>query len=97
MELVVAQSTHTGLASRTTAILAALKFVHVGRLNPLAAASGGTIQTVLCRVFLISLIPEHLELVVKQVVDVLERDVIGTTAFGRHVLRILDGHVEDAA
>lgn len=40
-------------------------------------------------------VPGLLEIVVEQLLDVLERNVLRCTAFGRHVLRIVDGELED--
>ena len=71
--------------------------MHVGRLDPLATAFCGTVDAVLCRVLLILCVPQDLELVIEEVVDVFEGNVILVAAFGRHVLRVLDGHGEDAA
>jgi hypothetical protein len=71
--------------------------VHIGRLDPLAAALRWTVKAVLCCVFLVLCVPQDLELVVKEVIDVFEWDVVLVAAFGRHMLRILDGHSEDAA
>jgi hypothetical protein len=97
VHLVVAQRAHLCLAPRTATVLAALELVHIGRLDPLAAALRWTVEAVLCRVLLVLCVPQDLELVVEEVVDVFEGDVVLVAAFGGHVLRILDGHGEDAA
>jgi hypothetical protein len=97
VHFVVAQRAHLCLASRTATVLATLELVHVGRLDPLAAALCRTVKAVLCRVLLVLCVPQDLELVVEEVVDVFEGDVVLVAAFGGHVLRVLDGHGEDAA
>jgi hypothetical protein len=97
VHLVVAQRADLCLALRAATVLATLKLVHIGGLDPLAAVLCRAVETVLCRILLILCVPQNLELVVKEVVNVFERDVILVAAFGRHVYGVLDGHCEDAA
>ena len=61
------------------------------RLDPFAATARRAVNAVLGRVFLIFTVPGLLELEVEKAIDVLERDVVGGTALGRHVLRVGDG------
>lgn len=96
MQFVVAQSADLGLASGTAPIFATMELVHISRLDPLTAALGRTVDAVLCGVLLIPGVPRDLELIVEEVVDVLQRNVVGAAAFGRHMLRVLYGHGKDA-
>lgn len=96
VQFIVAQSADLGLASGTAPIFASMELVHVSRLDPLAAALGRTVDAVLCGILLIFGVPHDLELIVEEMVDVLQGDVVWATAFGRHVLRVLDGHGKDA-
>jgi hypothetical protein len=57
VHFVVAQRAHLCLASRTATVLATLELVHVGRLDPLAAALCRTVKAVLCRVLLVLCVP----------------------------------------
>jgi hypothetical protein len=97
VHLVVAQRANFCLAFRAATVLATLELVHIGRLDPLATVFRRTVEAVLCRILLILCVPQNLELIVKEVVNVFERDVVLVAAFGRHMYRILDGHGEDAA
>lgn len=69
----------------------------VGGLNPLTAAARGAVDAVFGGIFLVLLIPLHLETKIKKFIDVLQGNVVGGAAFGRHVLRIGHGEGEDAA
>lgn len=71
--------------------------MNIRGLDPFTAAAGGTIQPVLGRVFLILLVPFHLELEVEESVYMLERNVVGGAAFGGHMLRVGDGECKNAA
>ena len=59
-------------------------------LDPFAATARRAVDAVLGGVFLIFAVPGLLELEVEETFDVLERDVVGGAAFGRHVLRVGD-------
>lgn len=76
VQFVVAQSADLCLASRTATIVAAVKLVHIGRLDPLAAALCRTVEAVLCGVLLILGVPQEFELIIEEVVDVLQRNVV---------------------
>ena len=99
MPLTVAKTTHLQLAARAPAILASDRAIHVyvRRLDPLATASGRTVYAILCRILLVFPVPENLEFVVEEAIDVLEGDVVLRAAPGWHVLRIRYGHGENAA
>lgn len=90
------------LAPRTFAVAPAVRrpasevLVDVVRPDPFAAAPCGTVQPVLRHVLLVLLVPAGLELGVEQPVDVLQGDMVRRAALGRHVLRVRDGHGEDA-
>ena len=71
--------------------------VDICRLDPLAAFSGGAVDAILSCIFLKFSVPKILEFAVKQSIDVFERDYVGCAARGRHVLRIGDRQIEDAA
>ena len=64
-------------------------------LDPFAAAARGAVDAVFGGVFLVFAVPGFLELEVEEAIDVLEWDVVGGTAFGRHVLRVGDGQGKD--
>jgi hypothetical protein len=96
VHLVVTQRADLCLTLGAATVLATLELVHIGRLDPLAAVLCRAVEAVLCRILLVLCVPQNLELVVKEVVDVFERDVMLVAAFGRHVYGILDGHGEDA-
>jgi hypothetical protein len=57
VHLVVAQRAYLCLAPRTATVLATLELVHVGRLDPLAAALCRTVEAVFCRVLLVLCVP----------------------------------------
>ncbi len=93
MPAAVALRAHFGLAARafpvfTACIGAAGDIgVDVGRFDPFAAATLGAVQPVLGGIFLVFLVPFHLELQVEEFVDMFEGDVFGGIAApGRHVL-----------
>ena len=65
--------------------------------DPFAAAAGWTVKPVLCCIFLILLIPFHLELEIEQLVYVLERNVFGGAAFWGHMLGVGNGEGKDTA
>jgi hypothetical protein len=96
VHLIVTQRANLCLTFGAATVLATLKLVHVGRLDPLATVLCGTVEAILCRILLILCVPQYLEFVVEQVVDVFERDVILIAALRRHVYGVLDGHGEDA-
>ena len=103
MPAAVTCTAHLLAASRALPILpapvraAAGIDMNVGGLDPLAAAACGAVDPVLRGVFLIFLVPGLLELEIEEAVYVLEGDVVGGAAFGRHVLGVGDGQSEDAA
>lgn len=97
VQFVVAQGADLGLAFGTATILAAMELVHIGRLDPLAAAFCRAVEAVLCGVLLILGVPEEFEFVVEEVVDVPQGNVVWAAAFGWHVLRVFDGHGKDTA
>lgn len=64
-------------------------------LDPFSAALGRAVKSVLGRVFLVLLVPAHLELQIEEIVDMFEGNVIRGTAFGWHMCWVRDGHGED--
>lgn len=58
------------------------------RLYPFSAVWFGAVDTVRCCIFNIFLVPQLFGLVVEKLIDVLERDVVFSTALGRHMRRI---------
>ena len=95
--LAVARRADLGLAARAFAVFAALAVEREGgRFDPFAAAAHGAVEAVFRRVFLVFFVPFGFELGVEELVDVLEGDVLGLAAFGRHVGRVRDGHGEEA-
>lgn len=64
--------------------------VNICRLDPFAAPFGGTVDAVFGGIFLVFLVPFHFETQVEELLNVFERYVILSAAFGRHMLRV--GH-----
>lgn len=89
MPLAVTQTTHLRLASATLAILLTSFSMYLRRSYPLTASLGRAVYSVFCGVFRVLLVPHHLELRVKQVVDMFERDVVRGTAFRWHMLWVV--------
>lgn len=88
-------------ATRTAAIFAAgvgpgRVGVDVRGLDPLATAFGGAVDAVVGGVFLVFLVPLHLELQVKELLDVLQGDMVAGAASRRHVRRVGYRHGEYA-
>lgn len=71
--------------------------MNMGGLDPLTAAARRAVYAVLRGVFLIFLVPGLLELEIEEAVYVLEGNVVGGAAFGRHVLGVGDRQGKDAA
>ena len=71
--------------------------VDVGGLDPLAAATSGAVYAVLGGVFLVFLVPFHLEAQIEELLDVFKGNVVVGAAFWRHVLWVGDGEGEDSA
>lgn len=99
VELAVAQDAYLGLATTATRILHAVCQVHpnLARLDPFSTSLSRTVESVSGRVLLIFLVPQLLELVVEEALDVSERDVFGRTASRRHMLGVIDGEGELAS
>ncbi len=97
MPLVVALAAHFDSATTALAVLSASARigVYVRRLYPFATSLSRTVDTIFSCVFLIFLIPFHLELGVEQTIHVLEWYVILSTTFRWHVLRIRHRHCEN--
>lgn len=100
----VARRAHFRPAARAFAVFAArvgaaaAVDVDVRGLDPFAAATRGAVEAVFGGVFLVLLVPFHLEFQVEEPVDVFEGDVlVRDAAFGGHVLRVGEGEGEDAA
>lgn len=84
-----------GFAFAAGGLLPACFGVNLGRLDPGTTSGNRTVYSVFCGVFLVFLIPCHLELGVEEVVDVLEGDVVGSTASRWHMCFIFDRHGEN--
>lgn len=65
--------------------------------DPLTTSPRRTIQTAPAGVLQILLVPLPLEVGVKELLDVFERDMISGAASGGHVLRVGEGQFEDTA
>jgi hypothetical protein len=78
VELAVAEYAHLGVARAAACVLAAVRRVHLdlGRLDPLAASLGRTVQSVGSGVLLKLLVPLDLELVIEESVGILQGDVL---------------------
>ena len=68
--------------------------VDIRGFDPFATSSCGTVDAVLGSVLLVLLIPFLLELCIKELLDVFQRNVVLSTAFGRHMLRVSNGQRE---
>lgn len=79
-----------GFAFAACGLLPACFSVDLGGLDPESTSGHRTVYPVLCRVFLVLFVPCHLELSIEEFVDVLEWDVIGSTASRWHVCFIFD-------
>ena len=81
-----------GAAPITFAVLTARMRIDVDicRLDPFAAPFGGTVDAVFGGIFLVFLVPFHFEAQVEEFLNVFERYMVLSAAFGRHMLGI--GH-----
>lgn len=71
--------------------------VNVARLDPLTTTTAGAVDAVLGGVLLVFGVPSHFELEVKELVNVLQGNMLGWVAApGWHVLRVRDGKCKDA-
>jgi hypothetical protein len=66
------------------------------RFDPFATRTAWAVDTMATSVFL-ELPADFLELLIKELVDMLKRNVLRDIAFWQHVGRISDRHGEDAA
>jgi hypothetical protein len=96
MEFAIAQHTHFSVTPSATSILPAICHIHayLGRFDPFPAAFIRTVESIASGVFLIFLVPQSLELVIKKSLHVLERDVFRGAASRRHMLRVVRGEYE---
>lgn len=62
--------------------------VDICRLDPFAATFGGTVDAVFGGIFLVFLVPLHFETQVEELLNVFERYVVLSAAFGRHMLGV---------
>jgi hypothetical protein len=89
MPFPIARITDLGTTTATLGILAPMDIpVDVLGLDPLTAPSGRAVDAVAGGVLGILSVPLLLEVGVKQPLDMLQRNVVGRAALGRHVLRI---------
>jgi hypothetical protein len=61
-----------------------------------AAALRGAVDAIFGGIFLILPVPEFLESDIKELVNMLQRNVVSHATFRRHMRRILDRHLENA-
>lgn len=95
VHLGAAPAADLGLASAAFAVLPAIGVAaDVLGLDPVAAAPRRAVDPVSGRELGVLLVPRPLEVSIEQLLDVLERDVVGRAALGRHVLRVVDGEPE---
>jgi hypothetical protein len=88
----VAAAADLSLATTTLSALSTVRSaMDVLGLDPFAASPGRTVHSIPGRVLGVFPVPCPLEAVVEQLVDMLERDMVGRAALGRHMLGILDG------
>jgi hypothetical protein len=88
--LAIAQDTYFGAASATAGIFPSGCQINANftRFDPIPAALGGTIQILGRRVLFELLVPESLELIVEQTIDMLQWDMLLSAAARWHVGRI---------
>lgn len=96
MVLAVAQDTHFSAAPATAGIFPSRCQINanLARFDPIPAALGGTIQVLGSRVLFELLVPESLELIIEQTIDMLQWDVLLSAAAWWHVGRIFDRESE---
>lgn len=89
-------NTYLGAASPTTSIFSSSGHISLdfARLDPITAAFRRAIEVLRSRILFKFLIPKPLELIIKQTIYVLQRDMLLGAAARGHVLRILDGQRE---
>ena len=97
VHLGVAYAANPCPASFAFAYLATILKADVIRFDPLAAMKSGAVDAIPSSVLLEFSIPGLFELLVKEPIDMLERNVLGSAAFWWHVHRIRDRHCKDAA
>lgn len=92
----VAEYADLGLTFAAFPALAASGGVHadIGRVDPLAAATGRAVYAVLGGVLLVFCVPHDLELVIEETVNVSQGNGLGCAAPRRHVLRVRCGQGE---
>lgn len=95
VESAITKRANFRLASRAPAIFPPLISLHIAGLDPLPTPLGRTVQPVFSRIFLVLLVPPHLEFQIEKIVDMLEWNMFRGAAFRRHVCRIGNGHGED--
>ena len=95
MPLAIAKTADLGRTPTAFPILLAIFSVYISRLDPFATSSGRTIYTILGGVFCKFRVPGLFKLVVKEPFDMFEWYVVGSAAFGGHVLGISDRKLED--
>ena len=95
MVLAIAQDTYLGAASTTTGVFSSSQVnADLARSDPFTTAFGRTVKILGSCVLLKLLVPESLELVVEQAVNMLQWDVLFGAAAWRHVLRIFNRQCE---
>ena len=88
MPLAIAKATNLYLATTALPILLPIFLANTFRFNPFTAASRRAIYPILGRVLLELPIPRPLKVYIEQLLNVFERYVVCSAAFGWHMLWI---------
>lgn len=96
VHLLRADGAYSGLALFTASNLAPMLHGDVMRFDPGATFPGRTVYSILRFVLLKFTIPQNLELVVEELLDMLEVYMLICAASWRHVSRVRHGHCKDA-
>lgn len=97
VHLVVAYTAYPCPASFTFPHLATILKVDMVRFYPLATMTSRAVDTVPSSILLEFSVPGLFELLVKELINMLQRNVLGSAAFWWHVSGILDRHCKNAA
>jgi hypothetical protein len=97
VHFIVAYDAHTHPASLTFPHLPTVLDSDMVRFDPFAATTRRAVDAVASSIFLKLSVPGLFEPLIKQLVDMLERNVLRSAAFRWHVGRISDRHCEDAS
>lgn len=96
VHLLRANTAHLHLTLFATSNLATILHADIVWFNPGPALSTGTIYPILRLVFLKLSVPQDLEFLVEQFLNMFEVNVLVCTASGWHMGWVRDGHIENA-